>query len=106
MDVDGPRLHLGIQSEIAMKYLSRRALFAGVLCVPVGMLAAQEIPDDFKDSAMALERPWNLFIRKLFGCPTPVGDTSKETCTKPGEIDVASFTRAGEAAKKLFKDVA
>jgi hypothetical protein len=91
---------------LLMKYLSRRALFAAALCAPVAMLAAQEVPDDLKDQAMALERPWNLFIRKLFGCPTPVGDTTPETCSKPGTIDLQSFERAGEAAKKLWKALA
>jgi len=85
--------------------MTRRALFVGLFCAPVpALIAAQSISgDELLTLAMALERPWNLFIRKLTGCPYPNGETNEQTCTKPAEVDTKSFARAGEAAKKLWK---
>lgn len=59
-------------------------------------------PEDLRIKVMALETPWNIFIRKLFGCPYPTGETTTETCTRPSELDVASFEKAKRAAEKLW----
>ena len=51
---------------------------------------------------LAYEKPWDKFVRQLFGC-APTGDTNAETCDLArGTIDYKSFQEARAAAKKLF----
>ena len=51
---------------------------------------------------LAYEKPWDKFVRQLFGCE-PVGETNQNTCNlSRGMVDFKSYNEAREAAKKLF----
>jgi hypothetical protein len=61
------------------------------------------LPDvEFYERAVAHEKAWDVFVRKLFGCPKD-GPTTPETCSVGNrEIDYKSFTEARRTACKLF----
>lgn len=82
---------------------SRRSILAAACTLLLPPKALSQDKDSFRDNCLALEKPWNLFIRKMFGCPTPAGDTSPETCkTEKRTVDMPSFNKAREAAKRLW----
>jgi len=52
--------------------------------------------------ALDFERPWNEYVRHLFGCPT-TGETTADTCRpSQGVIDYRAWMAACERAKKVF----
>lgn len=52
---------------------------------------------------LAFEKPWDVFVRKAFGCELR-GETTPETCEiTRSEIDYAKFRQSCEAARQLFK---
>lgn len=52
---------------------------------------------------LALEKPWDQFIRQYFGC-RPTGETTAETCRPAlSAWNVGEFGRARQAARQLFE---
>lgn len=78
--------------------MTRRSLLARL---PVAFAERRSL-DDQRDKAIAFDLHWNLYIRRLFGCPD-AGELSTDTCHVPtGTTDYREFSKAREAAKKLF----
>lgn len=76
-------------------------LRAIVLLMCSSAMAADAIPDDFVRRAMKLESHWNLFIRRLAGCPDQ-GSVNELVCTLSKKIDYAEYSEARKAAIALF----
>ena len=85
-------------------------MLAAIAVLMVAPLLAQQPPslpvypgDDFAFRVVSFEKHWNVFIRKLFGCPYPSGEINAGTCHPArAETDLEEFRKAREAAKKLF----
>lgn len=59
--------------------------------------------DEFLRRALEVEKHWDVFIRRLFGCKPAPEPTNSENCRPQfGEIDYAAFTRWTKAARKLM----
>jgi hypothetical protein len=58
--------------------------------------------DDLKTRVWNFEKHYDIFVRKLYGCPL-TGPATKDNCLyKNSTVDYAAFTKAQAAAKKLF----
>jgi hypothetical protein len=58
----------------------------------------------FYDRVVAFEHHWDIFIRKLAGCPLKVTLTETEQCNPNlGQLDRNSFRKARHAAAELFQ---
>lgn len=58
---------------------------------------------EFQERVLAFEEPYDVFIRKLFGC-LPGAEMKPENCAVwRQEIDRKAFEQARKAAKKLFE---
>ncbi len=79
--------------------MTRRACFY-LLISAITLVSAPS--DELGEAAIALNEPWGVFFRKLFGCAP--NEREPENC-KPAnrEIDLVSFRKAGDAARKLFE---
>lgn len=55
--------------------------------------------DELRTKTLAIEKHWNRWTRKLFGCPL-MGDTTAETCTQPSEVDYGALTAWAKAARQ------
>lgn len=74
---------------------------AGILALCGVASSSASLPDTFAQRAMAHERPWNLFIRRLAGCPD-YGDVSRRVCTLGSRIDLEQFRKSCETARALW----
>ena len=87
--------------------LDRAILFLPVLRFVVGALVPMPVsaptPIELYDKVLEFEKHWDIFVRNLFGCQK-TGETNSDTC-KPsnGSINYSEWTRARNAAKKLFE---
>jgi hypothetical protein len=84
-----------------MVQMTRRGLLS-VLFVAPGFT---ETPyDDLKEKALRVDRAWDTFIRKLFGCK-PEGEMNLETCNVSlTQVDLKAFRAWEKAAKKLLEN--
>lgn len=79
---------------------SRRAIIVAVLMLV--MVVRVNSYDDLALRALRFDKPWNVFIRKLFGCPE-TGLTNRETCNMSYAVrDEAAYERARREAKRMF----
>lgn len=82
------------------------AAAAGILSVTFAAqegVYAQAHADELRARAIEYEKPWNLYVRRLFGCPDD-GEVTRETCNVTlGRTDYREFQRAREQAKKLYQ---
>lgn len=86
-----------------MKLTRRLFLLIPTLVVPA---KAQVADAEFLERCMNHERPWNRFIRLAYGCPSPAGPTTPETCKSgTARLDIKSFNEAGKAAKRLWPNL-
>jgi len=55
--------------------------------------------------AAKLEVPWNIFVRKLFGCPVtgPIIDPPKECNVNRGQFSYSDYIRVRKEAKDFFE---
>ena len=70
------------------------------------ILAAQSpnTTDSLYNKVVAFEMNWDIFIRKLAGCPLGVVLTESGQCNpNRGVLDRAAYARARKAAAKLFE---
>lgn len=60
---------------------------------------------EFLRRVVEFERHWDVFIRKLFGCPLNkvLVEPEAECSLAAGMMDLRGYQKAREAAKKLFK---
>lgn len=79
--------------------MTRRLLVLALICAA---LPADRVLDEQRTAAVVFDQHWNLYIRRLFGCPD-AGEISADTCRPvAGTTDYREFIRAREQAKKLF----
>lgn len=80
--------------------MKRRILLAGIFTAPLAW--AQLALDAFSGRALAFEKCWNPFVRRLFGCAEE-GDTAERGChLARSKVDFDEFRKAREKAKPLF----
>lgn len=62
------------------------------------------VRDDFTYNAASFEVEWDVFVRKLFGCPLDKAVSYKDDC-EPGKgyIDDVAYEKARNKAKIFFK---
>jgi hypothetical protein len=57
---------------------------------------------EFLERVVEMERHWDVFYRRLAGCPE-TGPATEETCRPAlGRLDHAAFVRSRRAAARLF----
>ncbi len=73
-----------------------------LLFITLTLSAQSPAVDELKRRIYEFEKHYDVFFRKLYGCPAK-GQLSDEVC-KPGQgtIDYRAFELSGRAAKKLF----
>jgi hypothetical protein len=77
-----------------------KLVLAALLIFPT--LAQAPIDAELMRKVIAVELPWDTFVRKLFGCPES-GPTTEETCNPTlGHIDYAAFKKSCQAAAELY----
>jgi hypothetical protein len=82
--------------------MRRRAIIFGIFAQRAIAEPEQRSFDEQRSSAVAFDLHWNLYIRRLFGCPD-AGDTNAETCNPAiGQTDYKEFAKARDQAKRLF----
>lgn len=81
--------------------ITRRGILIAVFCHRA--IAKPQRPfDEQRANALAFDLAWNLYLRRLFGCPDE-GDTNADTCRPMlGRTDYAEFAKAREQAKRVF----
>lgn len=58
--------------------------------------------DEFTSRVLAFEKHWNVFVRRLFGCPDE-GDTRQTGChLARSKNELGEFEASREKAKPLF----
>lgn len=85
---------------------TRRGFFTALARLPILALALFQVlalaERDIAALALAFEKWWGPFVRKLFGCNLtgPTDETNCEVARR--ERDYAAFSKSREAAKPLF----
>lgn len=77
-------------------------LRATALLICTTALASNAVTDELVPRAMKLESHWNLFIRRLAGCPDQ-GSVNERVCNLSRKIDYAEYSEARKAAMVLFE---
>jgi hypothetical protein len=68
-----------------------------------GASGGQEQIDDSRHCAIKFDVHWNVYVRRLFGCPL-LGETTAATCSLArGTVDYVAYRKAREQAKILFQ---
>jgi hypothetical protein len=95
---------MGIHLNQQARRVARESAAIGCrLVVIVTLSVAFATPtDDLAERTLRFEKPWNVFIRGLFGCED-TGETGPDTCkVERRNINRKAFNEAREAAKDLF----
>lgn len=80
---------------------TRRAFFSGIT-ITFARAKAEPSSGDLNERVINFEKHWNLFVRRLVGCPDD-GELTVEICkAHKAYLDRKEFTAARNAAKKLF----
>lgn len=83
--------------------MTRRSLFLTFL-ISAPAVGTSPADIEFYRKALEVEKHWDRFIRKLFGCKPEVPTTPENCRPQFGEIDYAAFTKWQRAALKLMGD--
>lgn len=68
----------------------------------LGMPPASE---EFYRRVLEVEKHWDIFVRRLFGCHPAPAVTGPDTCSPHlGDIDYTSYSKWTRAAKKLMEE--
>lgn len=88
--------HTGLQ------YFMRTIICLLLICFGAG--AGESTLDSQRQQALSLYKHLDMYLRPLFGCPTKTVTFEPSDChAEQSTVDYASYSKAREAAKRLFQ---